>query len=111
MSDHGRDEIKRKDGGDETELYAGAPLIQFFSRFFQMIQLFLLVLIFFGPMICRKIYGYGADAADKAQIQYPYFIQKLAVGGCMKKLGMFVLVFIGFNIIVALMTLTGAFEI
>lgn len=94
-----------------TQLYPGAPLIQFFSRFFQLIQILLILTIFFGPMICRKVYGYGAGVADKANIRYPYFVQKLAVGGCCKKIGMFLLCFIGLNIVVALLTISGAFEI
>jgi len=94
-----------------TQLYPGAPLYQFFSRFLQLLQVFFILTIFFGPMVCRKIYGYGADAVDKTQIRYPYFVEKLAVGGCMKKILMFLLCFIGINICVALMTITGAFEI
>merc|ERR1719335_158359 len=52
-----------------AELYPGAPLTQFFSRFFQFIQILLILTIFFGPMICRKVYGYGAGVADKANIR------------------------------------------
>lgn len=94
-----------------TQLYPGAPLTQFFARFFQMIQVLLILCIFFGPMLCRKIYGYGADVVDKAMVRYPWIVQKLSVGGCFKKVGMFLVVFIGFNIVVALLTISGAFEI
>jgi hypothetical protein len=63
-------------------------------------------------MICRKVYGdISNNENDKNAIRYPWFIQKLAVGGCWKKLGMFLVCFIGFNIIVALLTITGAFEV